>query len=145
LSQCSGVMPHRSPLSVVIVVVVISPRGRRPPALRQSHPNEQSPSRPAVPVSIPTRPDDAARRRTRGKKRRKDRRSCPPLSSPSPRRAVAQHEPMGQGPNPDASRAKRAPLPLLCHRRRRAPLPACRSSRRAVQQATAGPQAERPE
>ena len=34
-----------------------------------------------------------------------------------PRRAVAQRKPTGQRPDPNASRAKRSPLPLLCHRR----------------------------
>jgi hypothetical protein len=45
-----------SPLVVVviIVVVVVAPRSRRPPARRQSNPNEQLPSCPAVPFSIIT-------------------------------------------------------------------------------------------
>jgi len=40
---------------VIIVVVIVAPRSRRPPARRQSDPNEQSPSCPAVPFSIITR------------------------------------------------------------------------------------------
>ncbi len=45
-----------------------------------------------------------------------------PLPSPSPHRAVAQREPTVQQPNPDASRAKRAPLPLReCEARDDAP------------------------
>ena len=68
-----------------------APCSRQPPARRQSDPNGQSPSRPAGPFSIVTRPNDAVllhlqvwrRMRTRGTKR-EDQRSSPPLSSSSP-------------------------------------------------------------
>ena len=47
--------PSSLVVDVIIIVVVVMPRSRRPLARRQSNPIEQSPSCPAVPFSIITR------------------------------------------------------------------------------------------